>query len=344
MQHKTGVLVVNLGSPDAPNPAAVRRYLREFLSDERVLDINPLGRFMLLEGIILPFRPRKSAEAYQQIWTAEGSPLLVHGRALVEGMRAQLPDDHVVELAMRYGNPSIASGLDALRRQGCDRLVIFPLYPQYASSSTGSTLEEVYRQAAKRWNTPWIQVVPPYYDDAGFIDAFAQVGQPVLDALKPDHVLFSFHGIPERHVTKSDDSGVTCLSRADCCATLTEANRNCYRAQCFATARALAAQLNLGADDYTICFQSRLGRTPWIKPYTDEIILDLAKGGKRRLAVFCPAFTADCLETLEEIGMRALEDFTGAGGEALELVPSLNATAPWVAAAVALVQRAGAPG
>ncbi|MCB9523232.1 MAG: ferrochelatase [Myxococcales bacterium] len=344
MESKTGVLVVNLGSPDAPTPSAVRRYLREFLGDERVLDMNPVGRFLLLEGIILPLRPAKSAEAYQQIWTDEGSPLLVHGRALVEGLRRALPADHEVVLAMRYGQPSLASGLDELRRRGCDRLVIFPLYPQYASSTTGSTLEAVYRHVSQGWNTPWIQVVPPYYDDAGFIDAFAAVGQPVLDELKPDHVLLSFHGVPERHVTKSDDTGLHCLNRPDCCATITDANRNCYRAHCFATARALAAKLGVDEADYTICFQSRLGRTPWIKPYTDETILQLAKAGKKRLAVFCPAFTADCLETLEEIGIRAVEDFEAAGGEALRLVPSLNATPAWVAAAARLItQVSGAP-
>lgn len=339
MFEKTGILVVNLGSPDEPTPKAVRRYLAEFLSDPRVLDINPVGRAALLHGVILPFRPRKSAAAYAKVWTPSGSPLLVHGRALVAALAPLLPGREVV-LAMRYGNPSIPSALDELRRRGCDRLIVFPLYPQYASSSTGSTLEAVYKAVAERWNTPWVQVVPPYYDDPGFIDAFAAVGQPVLDAFKPDHILMSFHGLPERHMRKSDDAGGThCLVRADCCATITAANRNCYRAQCFATAARLAERLGLKADEYTICFQSRLGRTPWIRPYTDEVLEEMGKRGKKRLAVFCPAFTADCLETLEEIGMRAQEEFQAAGGQVVKLVPSLNSHPRWVQAAADLIKR-----
>lgn len=338
MQPRTGVLVVNLGSPDAPDTAAVRRYLAEFLSDERVLDINPLGRWLLLHLIILRTRPAKSAEAYQKIWTPEGSPLLVHGHALVEALGPLLPDLELA-LAMRYGNPSIAAGLDALRARGCDNIVIFPLYPQYAASSTGTALEVVYRELSTRWNTPYVSVVPPFFDDAGFIGAFAAVARPILDDLQPDHVLLSFHGLPERHMRKSDESGRHCLAAADCCATLTDANRNCYRAQCFATARGLADALGLTAEDHTVCFQSRLGRTPWIQPYTDEVLATLPARGVRKLAVLCPAFTADCLETLEEIGMRADEDFRAAGGTELRLVPSLNAHPTWVQAAADLIRR-----
>lgn len=335
---KTGVLVVNLGTPDAPEPGPVRRYLRQFLSDPRVIDINPAGRWALLNFIVLPFRPKQSAEAYSKVWGPDGSPLLVYGRKLVDGLRARLPDCEV-ELSMRYGEPSIARGLEALRQKGCDRLVVFPLYPHYAASSTGSTLEEVYRIAAQRWNTPYLSVVPPYYDDPGFVGAFAAIGRPVIDGVDAEHVLMSFHGLPERHMVKSDETGEHCLKQADCCATITFANRNCYRAQCFSTARLLAAELGLSADQYTICFQSRLGRTPWIRPYTDQVIEDLAKRGIRRLAVFCPAFTADCLETLEEIGMRAVEDFTAQGGEALELVPSLNDDPGWMDTAARLIRE-----
>lgn len=336
---RTGVLVVNLGSPDAPEAGAVRRYLREFLSDPRVIDINPVGRWLLLNLIILPFRPRKSAEAYAKVWTPEGSPLLVFGRALVEGLRARLPDMPIV-LAMRYGAPSITAGLDALRAEGCDRVVVFPLYPQYAASSTGSTLEAVYREAGTRWNAPALTVVPPYFDAPGFVGAFAAVGREALAEGRPDHVLMSFHGLPERHMHKSDEAGNHCLAGPDCCAAMVDANRNCYRAQCFATARALAARLDLKPEHYTVCFQSRLGRTPWIRPYTDEVLVELAKRGVRSLSVFCPAFTADCLETLEEIGMRAVESFQQAGGERLQLVPSLNAHPAWVEAAADLVSQA----
>lgn len=336
--QKTGVLVVNLGTPDAPETGPVRRYLAEFLADPRVLDINPAGRWALLNLIILPTRPAKSAEAYQKVWTSEGSPLLVQGRALVAALAEKLPGC-AVELAMRYGSPSIEAGLDTLRAQGCDRIVVFPLYPQYAASSTGSTLERVYALAAARWNTPSLAVVPPYYDDPGFIESFAAIGRPALDAQKPEHVLMSFHGLPERHMKKSDETGRHCLQAPDCCAEISFANRNCYRAQCFSTARRLADALGLADGDYTICFQSRLGRTPWIRPYTDQVIEDLAAKGVRTLAVFCPAFTADCLETLEEIGMRAAEDFKARGGDDLRLVPSLNAHPAWVEAATGLIKR-----
>ena len=339
MPSPIGVLLVNLGTPDAPQAPEVRRYLRQFLSDPRVLDISPVGRWMLLNLIILPLRPARSAEAYRKVWRADGSPLLVYSRALTEQVRAALPDMQV-ELAMRYGNPSITAGLTALRDRGCDRIVVFPLYPQYAASSTGSTVEAVYRAAAGLWNTPYLTIVPPFYDDPGFIDAFAEVGAPVLAELQPDHVLYSFHGLPERHMHKSDMSGTHCLRSAECCAEIVAANRHCYRAQCFSTARALSARLGLAPETTTVSFQSRLGRAVWIRPYTDIVLPELARRGVRRVAVFCPAFVADCLETLEEIGIRAEEDFKKAGGESLRLIPSLNAHPAWVRAAADLVREA----
>jgi ferrochelatase len=335
--NRPGVLLVNLGTPEAPHTAEVRRYLREFLSDPRVIDMNPLGRFLLLNLIILPFRPARSAEAYEKIWTPEGSPLLVYGRQLAEGVARALPEAEVV-LAMRYGQPSLAAGLDRLRAAGCDHIVVVPLYPQYASSTTGSTLEAVYALAAERWNTPFIQVLPPFFDDAAFLAAFAAQGRDVLAELKPEHVLFSFHGLPERQVRKSDEVGDHCLVKADCCAVLTHANRNCYRAQCVATARGIAERLGLEASAYSVAFQSRLGRVPWIRPYTDDVLTELAGRGVRRVAVFCPAFVADCLETIEEIGLRAVESFKAAGGEQLALVPSLNASPAWIDALAALIR------
>jgi ferrochelatase len=336
----TGVLLVNLGTPDAPEPAAVRRYLREFLSDPRVLDISPVGRWALLELVILPLRPAKSAAAYRKIWSEDGSPLLVHSRALAREVAEKLPDGHRVELAMRYGSPSIDSALDKLVAAGCERLVLVPLYPQYASSSTGSSVEAVYRSAGRRWNTPFLTVVPPFYDDARFVEALAAVGRPVLDELEPDMVLMSYHGLPERHMVKSDPTGGHCLKSETCCDVVDDRNRSCYRAQCYATSRALARALDLSSDRYTVSFQSRLGRTPWIRPFTDEVLVELAKKGVQRLAVFCPAFVADCLETLEEIGIRAQEDFQRAGGKELRLVPGLNAHPAWVEAVVGLVRDA----
>lgn len=337
MNPKVGVLLVNLGTPDAPQPSEVRRYLRDFLSDPRVIDINPVIRWMLLLFIILPLRPRRSAEAYAKIWGEGGSPLLLHGHALRKAVGERLAEIPVA-LAMRYGTPSIASGLDQLAAAGCDHLVVVPLFPQYASSSSGSALEAVYREAGRRWNTPFVSVVPPFFEDLRFVEAFAQVAQPVLDELRPDHVLMSFHGLPERHMRKSDPTGRHCLASESCCAKLVDANRNCYRAQCFATAQALAGRLGLPDDQWSVSFQSRLGRDPWIRPYTDERIVELAKAGVERVAVMCPAFVADCLETLEEIGIRAEEDFRAAGGKALRLVPSLNATPAWIDAVVGLVQ------
>lgn len=334
-----GVLLINLGTPEAPETGPVRRYLREFLSDPRVLDIPPAGRAALLYGVILPFRPQKSAEAYRKIWMPQGSPLLVHGKALRDRLQDALGPAWAVELGMRYGKPSLGSALEALRARGVRELSVVPLYPQYASSSTGSSLERVFKLVGEAWNVEAIRVLPPFYDRPAFLDAFADVGRPVLAEGRPDHVLFSFHGLPERQVKKSDPTGAHCLARADCCDVQVPANRWCYRMQAVFTARALAQRLALEPGKWTVTFQSRLGRTPWIKPYTDLVIPELARAGARRLAVFCPAFVADCLETLEEIGIRAKEQFLAHGGEALTLVPSLNAHPSWVRGLTQMVRQ-----
>jgi ferrochelatase len=335
---RAGVLLVNLGTPDAPRTPEVRRYLREFLSDPRVIDMNPVGRAALLNLVILPFRPRKSAAAYAKIWTDRGSPLLVFGEALLEGVRERLGSEAPAELAMRYGRPSIAAGLRALKDRGVDRVVVMPLYPQSASATTGSTLEAVYREAGRFWNVPDLCSVPAFYDHPGFIGAFAEVGRPVLESLQPDRVLFSYHGLPERQVIRSDESGRRCLRSDTCCDTMDAVNRNCYRAQCFATSRLLAGALGLESGSWTVTFQSRLGRVPWIKPYTDLVLADLPRQGVKRVAVFSPAFVADCLETLEEIAIRGRETFLAAGGEELRLVPSLNDHPGWMDTAVELVR------
>lgn len=336
-----GLMLVNLGTPDSTSVSDLRRYLREFLSDPRVIDINPIGRWLLLNLIILPFRPRKSAEAYEKVWTDQGSPLMVYGRQLQAKVAERLGDDVHVELAMRYQNPSIAAALDAFAGRGIDEIAVFPLFPQYSSAAFGSAVEKVYEEAGKRWDTPSIQIVPPYYEHPAMIEAFAGVARPVIDELAPDKVLMSFHGVPERHVVKSDQSedGSHCLEKIDCCAAITRVNRQCYRAQCFATARALADALGLAPSAWEVTFQSRLGRDPWIKPYTDERVEALAREGVKRVAVACPAFVADCLETIEEIGMQAREDFQAAGGEELRLVPSLNAEDAWADAVVRIVRE-----
>lgn len=334
-----GLLLINLGTPDAPETGAVRRYLREFLSDPRVLDIGAVGRAALLNLVILPTRPQKSAQAYRKVWSpTRGSPLLYHSRDLTDAVRARLAAGWQVELAMRYGNPTIADALGRLERGGVDRIVVFPLYPQYASSSTGSSLEAVYEQAGRAWNVPPLSVIGAFYDHPLFIEACRAVGAPVIADKKPDHVLFSFHGLPERQIRKSDDTGAHCLASDSCCDQIGGANRHCYRAQCYATARALASALGLADGSWTVTFQSRLGRTPWIRPYTDIVIPELAQRGVKNLVVFCPAFVADCLETVEEIGIRAVEQWRGCGGSELTLVPAINSSPPWVDAVAAMAR------
>lgn len=333
----TGVLLVNLGSPSSPATRDVRRYLREFLSDPRVLDIPAPLRWLLLRGVILPFRSPRSAAQYRKIWTPEGSPLRVHGRALAEALGRRLGDGYRVVLGMRYGEPSLEAALETLLAADVERLRVVPLFPQEAASSSGSALESVYRAAATRWNVPPLQAVAPFFAHPGFVAALAEIAQPRLAAFEPDHVLFSYHGLPERHVRRADPSAAHCLASSDCCATITPLNRHCYRAQCFATTRAVVQSLRLGPEAFSSAFQSRLGRAPWIEPHTDVVLPQLAARGVRRLAVLCPSFVADCLETLEEIGIRAREQWSGLGGEALELIPCVNSHPTWVDALADLV-------
>lgn len=338
---RQGFLLINLGTPDDPGVPAVRRYLKEFLSDPHVVDINPIARSVLLYGVILPWRSPRSAEAYQKIWTQRGSPLLVHGRDLARKLAAALGDEWQVELAMRYQNPSLASALQRLHENGVERIVVFALFPHHADATWGSAIEKLKNEAGKYWNAPLLEIVPPYYDHPAFIGALAEVARPVLEDVQAERVLFSYHGLPERQVTKADPTGGRyCLQNPTCCDAITETNKDCYRAQCFATSRALAERLGLMREEWETSFQSRLGRVPWIRPYTDERVRDLAAAGVRRLAVLSPAFTADCLETLEEIGIRAREDFIAHGGEELRLVPSLNSEDVWTEAVIRIARDA----
>jgi ferrochelatase len=335
----TAVLLVNLGTPRSPSPRDVRRYLREFLSDPLVLDMPALARFLLLELVILPFRPRRSALAYQKIWGPEGSPLLAHGRALAGGVGAELGPGFAVELGMRYGEPGIREALTKLAARSPARLIALPLFPQYSSAATGSALAKLAREHARIGGLPPLETLGAFYAEPGFIHAFAAVARERLAAFEPDFVLFSYHGLPERQITKLDATGRHCLATPGCCDAIGPANRDCYRAQCFATTRALASELGLASQAFTSSFQSRLGRTPWIKPYTDLLLPELAARGRRRLAVLCPAFVADCLETLEEIAIRAREQWRSLGGEELLLIPSLNSEPSWVTAVAGWVKR-----
>lgn len=333
-----GLLLINLGTPDGPDTPSVRRYLAEFLADPRVLDIHPVARWLLLHGVILRTRPARSAHAYQQVWTAEGSPLLVHGRALRDALQARLGQGFRVALGMRYGRPSIASALAELQGQGCDEVLVLPLYPQYSSAATASALDALFLAAARAPAWPHLSLRIEFHAEPGFIDAVATVAEEELAGFQPDAWLFSYHGLPERQVRASELPGPDgtlaghCLGAPTCCDAITPANRQCYRAQCYATTRALIQRLGLDPARCHVAFQSRLGRTPWIRPYTDEVLGELARAGVRRLAVLTPSFTADCLETVEEIGIRARADFLAAGGEELRRVSCVNAHPRWVEA------------
>ncbi len=325
---RAGLLLLNLGTPDAPTASAVRRYLREFLSDPRVIDLPGLQRKLLLELVILPFRPRRSAEAYRQVFDPiRGSPLLYHGLDLVEKVRQRVdPAGVQVELAMRYGKPTIISALERFTEEHVDRIVAIPLYPQYATSTTASTIEAVALALGQRWVAPSLTFVPPFYDHPAFIEAFAAQARPILAEMEAERVVFSYHGLPERHLRKGDTSGEHCLERPDCCERIGPHNASCYRAHCVTTTRLLGEALAIEKERRVLCFQSRLGRTPWIKPYTDEVLPELLKQGIKRVAVLTPAFVTDCLETLEELGLRAKTEWLDGGGERFELVPCPNAS------------------
>ncbi len=336
--RKTGILLVNLGSPEAPTPEALKVYLREFLMDPDVIDIPAILRWPLVNWVIVPTRSKTSAELYRKIWTTDGSPLLHYSRLFASALRHELRDSGAlrIELAMRYGNPGIREGLERLRLKELDRLIVFPLYPQYAQSSTLTVqkkVQEVLGQLAI--SAPQPEWIPPFHADRGFIEASRVTASGPIESFQPDFSLFSFHGLPERHVKRQHQ---VCLSRDSCCDRITQDNQNCYRAQCFSTARAVAEALNLPAEKYSVSFQSRLGRTPWIQPFTDVVIQDLPQRGVQRLAVFCPSFVADCLETLDEIENRERERFIKAGGKELRLVPSLNDHPVWVRAAGQIIK------
>jgi ferrochelatase len=335
-----GLLLINLGTPESPRPADVRTYLREFLSDPRVFDMPAWKRWLILNLFILPTRPKASGEAYEKIWTDRGSPLLFHSQDLTAKVQERLGDDVVVDLAMRYGKPSIREALMRFHDRGISRIVVFPLYPQYSSAATGSSIEKVFEVASELWNVPSLQVIPPFYEHPAYLDACVERVRPVLEGANAERVFFSFHGLPERQVRKSDRTGAHCLCRDDCCDRIVDANAECYRAQCYATARALADRLQLTEEQRVICFQSRLGRDPWIRPFTDQLVAEAAKDGVKKAVILSPAFVADCLETIEELGIRAVEDFRANGGEELHLVPAPNASDTWADAVVTIAREA----
>jgi protoporphyrin/coproporphyrin ferrochelatase len=329
-----GVLLVNLGSPRSPEEGDVGTFLAEFLGDPEVIDLPAPLRFLLLRLVILPFRPRKSAAAYRKIWTAEGSPLIRHSLSLAARLADRLGSAWRVECAMRYGEPKVAPALERLR--GVSRLVVVPLYPQYATSTTRSTETAVAAAIAATGGLPAPELRGAFYADAGFQAALAEAAAPGLAAFRPDHVLMSFHGLPASHIRKVDPTGAHCLARPECCDAIGEANPDCYRAQCAATSRLLARGLGLAPDRFSLSFQSRLSER-WIRPHTDKVLPELRARGVRRLAVVCPSFVADCLETVEEIGIRARDQWRALGGDALHLAPCVNDHPRFVEALAAIV-------
>jgi ferrochelatase len=320
------VLLVNLGSPDSPSVPDVRRYLNEFLMDGRVLDVAwPVRRFVV--SMILMNRPKESAHAYEKIWTTEGSPLVATServRALLQ-QRVSVP----VELAMRYQNPSIPEAVKRLAGRGATDLLLIPLYPHYAMSSYESTVERVREVAARIAPEMRLQIQPPFFDAPDYLKALVGSAEEYLKR-GYDHLLFSFHGVPERQIRKSDPTGSHCLTVNDCCHVKSEAHKFCYRHQCFRTAEEFVREAGVPADKWSISFQSRLGKDPWLKPYTDFELPRLAQAGKKRMLVICAAFVSDCLETIEEIGMRGRETFLQAGGTELTLIPCMNEHPLWI--------------
>jgi ferrochelatase len=327
-QGKTGVLLVNLGTPDSTKTSDVRKYLREFLMDKRVIDIPFLFRWMLVNLIIAPFRAPKSAKEYRKLWVERGSPLKFYGEDVRDLLQGELDDDYVVALGMRYQSPSIKSALEDLRDQKVAKIIVVPLFPQYASATSGSVHDKVM-EIVQQWQIiPQINFISTFVEEPGFYKTFASLGKKYLDKHEYDHVIFSFHGLPERQIRKGSVDNYCKLG--NCCNAYQDKNRFCYRAQCFQTARLIANELNLSVDQYTVTFQSRLGNDPWIKPYTDDVLKDLAKSGKKSVLAFSPAFVSDCLETTIEVGEEFKEEFEEAGGERWDLVESLNDNKDWV--------------
>lgn len=334
---KQALLLVNLGSPASTQVADVRRYLNQFLMDPHVIDLPwPLRR--LLVSLILARRPAQSAHAYASIWWPEGSPLVVLGQRLKDAVGRSWPSA-VVDLAMRYGEPSIERALLDMAAQGVEEVVFAPLYPQFARSTTTTAVEEARRVLRAHGLALRLLVLPPFYEEPAYLQALAESARPYLEH-DYDHLLLSFHGLPERHVQRSDPSGRHCLQSADCCRRACgEVLANCYRAQCLRTAEGFAEAAGLQPGRWSVAFQSRLGRAKWIEPYTEARLDELAAAGVKKLLVMCPAFVADCIETLEEIGERGRERFLAAGGESLQLVPCLNDHPAWVKALSGLLRR-----
>ncbi|WP_100613778.1 ferrochelatase [Confluentibacter citreus] len=325
---KKGVLLVNLGSPDSPEPKDVKKYLGEFLMDERVIDIPYLARTALVKGIILKTRPKQSAAAYKKIWWEEGSPLIVLSKRLQKAIQKDV--EIPVALAMRYGSMTIKKGLQELVDKGVDEVLLFPLYPQFAMATTETITVLAEELRTEHFPSLKIESVPAFYNKPDYIEVLSNSIKKYLEGKSPDHILFSYHGVPERHIRKSDVTKSHCKIDGTCCITPSKAHEFCYRHQCLEVTRLVAEKLQLKEGAYSTSFQSRLGFDPWLQPYTDRTIERLGKNGIKNMAIVTPAFVSDCLETLEEIAMEGEEIFHEMGGNEFTTVPCLNDDAEWV--------------
>ncbi len=319
---KKGILLVNLGTPDDPSTPSVRRYLREFLMDERVIDIPYISRWFLVNLIIATFRSPKSAKEYQKLWDDRGSPLKYYGEDLTGKLIKRINKEYAVAFAMRYQNPSIQKGLDELKAQNVDSILVIPLFPQYASATTGSVIEKVMKITSNWQVIPTLKFISKFFEEKLFIKTIAENAKALMTKTDYDHYLFSYHGLPERQILKA---GMRKCKLGDCCESYGLENSYCYRAQCFETTKLIAKSLGIEKEKYSVAFQSRLGKDPWIKPYTDDKIADLAGRGVKKVLAFSPAFVTDCLETNIEVGETYKELFIEKGGQQWDLVESLNA-------------------
>lgn len=323
-----GVLMVNLGSPDSPEPKDVKPYLEEFLMDERVIDVPKWLRTFLVKGIILNTRPKKSAKAYKKIWWEEGSPLIVLSERLQKKVQQQASIP--IALAMRYGKPSIASGLAELHEKGVDEVLLIPLYPQHAMATTETIVVLAEEIRVKHYPKMQFTHLPAFYNHPDYVRVLSNSIQEYLQQKEWEHILFSYHGIPERHIRKTDVTKSHCTIDGQCCQEPSKAHQYCYRHQCYETTRQVAEYLELKQGSYSTSFQSRLAGDKWLQPYTDKTVENFAKSGTKKMAIVTPAFVSDCLETLEEIGMEAAEDFEENGGQKLHVVPCINDRDDWV--------------
>jgi protoporphyrin/coproporphyrin ferrochelatase len=337
---KRAIVLMNLGSPDSTSVKDVKRYLDEFLMDEKVIDKPWLFRFLLVKGIIVPFRAPKSAKAYRSIWTEEGSPLIVISKQLRDALKKEVPE--TVAIAMRYGNPSPRAAFDELvaKNPDLEEVIAVPLYPHYAMSSFETAVDYAKEQHKEGGYSFKLTTIKPYYDNELYIEALTESIRPFLNS-DWDHILFSYHGVPERHIYKGDTTGQHCLKVKNCCEVPSPAHQCCYRHHCVVTTNLVAEKLGIPAEKMSLTFQSRLGRDPWLQPYTAATLEKLPERGIKKLLVVCPAFVSDCLETLEEIAEEGKELFIHAGGEQFEMIPCLNVNPLWVKAIAQWVKQYG---